>query len=686
MDKNGTSYQNIDTKEILSDIIIYMKYARYDDELKRREVWEEIVERVKNMHIKKFPQVKDDIEFSFKYVLEKKVVPSMRSLQFGGKAIEIAPNRIYNCSYLPVDDYRAFSEICFLLLSGNGVGFSVQTHHVEKLPKIIKPSKNSFKRYLIQDSIEGWADAVKVLIKSYFKGDNNIVFDYSSIRPAGTPIKTGGGKAPGPEPLKYGLEKIREILNNKKTGEKLQSFEVHDIVCHIANLVLSGGVRRSALISLFSYDDDAMFNLKSYFNVLKIEHLTQTTDIDIKSTSLLKVKLTIEEPGYGIREHILNLNGYDIEQIEKTKKIAWYHIHPQRSTSNNSVLLVRSMIKENEFYDIIKKINEGGFGEPGVYFTNDKDYGTNPCGEISLRPFSFCNLTEVNISDVENQEEFLNRIKAATIIGTLQASYTDFHYLRDVWKKNTEKDFLLGVSLTGIASNTYKKLNIKEGSEYAKKLNEEYSKKIGIKPAARVTTIKPSGTASLVLKCSSGIHPYYSPYYIRRIRMFKNEEIYKYLNSKMPKLLEDDFFSPSTSAVFYIPIKIDNSNASYRYEGIKDQLDRIKYFFENWIKPGHNKGPNYNNISATVYVKNEDWDYLSKWMWENKDKYNGISVLPYDESIYIQAPLEEITKEKYDEIIKEVSNIDLKNINELCDNTSFNEIVACGGGQCDLSV
>lgn len=678
--------KEVDSKEILSNIIVYMKYARYDENLKRREVWSEIVERVKNMHIENYPQMKEEIEFAFKYVLDKKVVPSMRSLQFGGKAINITPNRIYNCSYLPVDDYRAFSEICFLLLSGNGVGFSVQTHHIEKLPKIIKPSKNSFKRYLIQDSIEGWADAVKVLIKSYFKGDNNIIFDYSNIRPAGTPIKTGGGKAPGPEPLKYGLEKIREILDKKKSGERLESYEIHDIVCHIANLVLSGGVRRSALISLFSYGDEAMFNLKTYFPVLNIEYLNQTTDIDSKTPEKIKVKLTVNEPGYGIREHILELSGDEIAQIDKTKQLAWYYIHPQRSCSNNSVLLVRSMIKENEFYDIIKKINEGGFGEPGVYFTNDKDYGTNPCGEISLRPFSFCNLTEVNISDVETQDEFLNRIKAATIIGTLQATYTNFHYLRDIWKKNTEKDSLLGVSLTGIASNTYKKLDIKEGAEYAKELNKKYAEKLGINPAARVTTIKPSGTASLVLKCSSGIHPYYAPYYIRRVRMFKNEEIYKYLSLKMPNLLEDDFFNKSASAVFSIPIKIDNPNASYRYESIESQLERIKYFFENWIKPGHNKGPNYNNISATVYVKKEEWDYLAKWMWENKDKYNGISVLPYDDGTYIQAPLEEITKEKYDELIKEVDDIDLTQLNEYTDNTAFNEIVACGGGQCDIQM
>jgi ribonucleoside-diphosphate reductase alpha chain len=329
-------------------------------------------------------------------VYDKKILPSMRSLQFGGKPIEISPNRVYNCAYLPIDHVDAFSETMFLLLGGTGVGFSVQKHHVEALPDIKKPNPNRNRRYLISDSIEGWADAIKMLVESYFGIKSSTpVFDFSDIRQKGALLVTSGGKAPGPQPLKDCIHNIKKVLDAKSDGEKLSSIEVHDIVCHIADAVLAGGIRRAALISLFSADDNEMISCKSG---------------------------------------------------------NWWELNPQRGRANNSAVLLRHKITKEFFLDLWKRIELSGAGEPGIYLSNDKDWGTNPCCEIGLRPYQFCNLCEVNASDIESQEDFEIRVKGAAFIGTLQAGYTDFHYLRDVWKRTTEKDALIGVGMTGIGS------------------------------------------------------------------------------------------------------------------------------------------------------------------------------------------------------------------------------------------
>ena len=365
------------SNRILSDITVYMKYSRFIPELNRRETWEELVTRNKQMHQKKYPQLHDEIENVYKFVYDKKVLPSMRSLQFGGKPIEISPNRIYNCAYMPIDDWRAFGEVMFLLLGGTGVGYSVQKHHVEKLPEVRKPKAERERRFLVSDSIEGWADAIKALVKSYFTGGSSLRFDYSDIRPKGARLITSGGKAPGSEPLRICVEKLRGILDLKKDGDKLSPIEVHDMVCHIADAVLAGGIRRAALISLFSADDDDMVSCK-----------------------------------FG----------------------AWWELNPQRGRANNSAVLLRSKVTEEFFKGLWKKIELSNAGEPGIYFSNDKDWGTNPCCEIGLRPFQFCNLCEVNVSDVVDQQDLEDRVRAATFIGTLQATYTDFHYLRPIWQ------------------------------------------------------------------------------------------------------------------------------------------------------------------------------------------------------------------------------------------------------------
>tara|TARA_Y100001973_G_C5206530_1_gene341842 strand:- start:378 stop:2240 length:1863 start_codon:yes stop_codon:yes gene_type:complete len=614
------------SSKILSDISVFMKYAKYRDDLGRRETWEELVTRNKEMHLKKFPFMKEDIEEAYKYVYDKKILPSMRSLQFGGKPIEISPNRVYNCGFIPVDDYRAFNEILFLLLGGTGIGFSVQKHHVEKLPEIRKPRLDRKRRFLIGDSIEGWADAVKVLMRSYFEGTSTIEFDFSDIRAKGAKLVTSGGKAPGPEPLKICIRQIKSILNEKEEGSQLEPIEVHDIVCHIADAVLAGGIRRAALISLFSADDDEMIACKAG---------------------------------------------------------NWWEKNPQRARANNSATLVRHRVEKEFFMELWDRIEHSNSGEPGVYFTNDKDWGTNPCCEIGLRPFQFCNLCEVNVSNVESQEDLNKRVQAAALVGTLQASYTDFHYLRPVWQRTTEREALLGIGLTGIGSGLAQKLDMKEASKFAKEENERVAVLLGINPASRVTTIKPSGTSSLVLGCSSGIHAWHNDYYIRRIRVGKNEDIYHYLSINHPELVEDEYFRPHDTAVISIPQKAPEGSI-LRHETAMDLLKRVKWFSKNWIKPGHKKGNNTHNISATISIKEGEWEKVGEWMWENRKFYNGLSVLPYNGGAYKQAPFEDCDKLEYERMMSSLQEVDLTKIIEIDDNTNLSGEIACAGGACEV--
>ena len=613
------------SQKILSDIVVYNKYAKYVPKLKRRETWEELVTRNKKMHQTKFPDLKDEIEDTYKLVYDKKVLPSMRSLQFAGKPIAINNSRIFNCSFLPIDDWRAFSEVMFLLLSGCGVGYSVQNHHIEKLPEIRIPKKT--RRFLVGDSIEGWADAVKVLMKSYFGISNSKpVFDFRDIRPKGAELITVGGKAPGPEPLKECLFKIQKVLDRKEDGEPLKPLEAHDIICHIADAVLSGGIRRAALISLFDLHDNEMLMCK-----------------------------------HG----------------------SWWELNPQRGRANNSAVVIRSKVKKKDFFGLWNKIVASNSGEPGIYFSNDKDWGTNPCCEIALRPFQFCNLTEINVSNIESQEDLNKRVKAGAFLGTLQASYTDFHYLRDIWQRTTEKDALVGVGMTGIASGKILKYNLKEAAKEARKVNETISEILGINKAARVTTVKPSGTSSLVLGTSSGIHAWHNDYYIRRMRLGKNEALYQYLLRNHPELVEDDFFKPGLQAIISVPQK-SPKGAIYRTENAMDLLERTKKFNLEWVKQGQRKGANTNNVSATISVKQDEWDKVGEWMWEYKETFNGLAVLPYDNGSYTQAPFEDITKEKFLEMEQHLTNIDLKKVIETSDETNLQEQAACAGGTCEV--
>ncbi len=617
--------ENMDiSQKILSDVTVFNKYAKFVPEASRRETWEEIVDRNMAMHIRKYPQMKQEIKDAYKYVYNRQILPSMRSLQFGGRPIELSNNRMFNCAYSPANHPAIFSETMFNLLGGSGVGFSVQNRHVSKLPSIVGTSDKQ-RRFLVGDSIEGWADAVKVLIKAYTLGKSDPQFDFRDIRPKGARLITSGGKAPGADPLRICLDKLRSVLNDA-IGRKLKPIEVHDMICHIADAVLSGGIRRAALISLFDKDDMDMLSAKAG---------------------------------------------------------AWWELNPQRGRANNSAVLHRDETTKEEWDAIWKKVEESGSGEPGVFWTNDYDMGSNPCCEIALNPNQYCNLTEVNVSDVSTQEELNARVKAATLIGTLQAGYTDFHYLRNVWKEQTEKEALLGISMTGIGSGTVLPLNLKEAAEITKQENDRVANLIGINSSARITTVKPAGTTSLVVGSSSGIHAWHNDYYIRRMRVGKNEPLYSYMVDNFPALIEDCHFKPHLEAVMSFPQKAPEGSM-LRTESYKDLLERVRRWNLEWIGNGHNYGNNKHNVSCTISLKPEEFFECGEWMWENREDYTGISVLPYDNGTYIQAPFTDCTKEEFEELYQHLAAIDLTKVEEHDDNTELKEQAACAGNACEI--
>ena len=511
------------------------------------------------------------------------------------------------------------------ILGGTGFGYSVQKHHVEQLPTVHKPLKK--RRFLIGDSIEGWADAVKALFQAYMNGKPFPVFDFRDIRVKGARLVTSGGKAPGPEPLKECLFNIQKILDRKEHETKLTTLECHDIMCYIADAVLAGGIRRAAMIALFSFDDEEMLTCK-----------------------------------------------YQSE----------YELNPQRARANNSVVILRHRIKEKEFKKLWEKIKASNAGEPGIFFTNNKEMGINPCSEISLRSAQMCNLTEINASDVEDQKDLNERAKVAAFIGTLQASYTEFHYLREIWQKNCEKDALLGVSMTGICSGNVLKLNLEEAALIVVEENKRVAKLIGINPAVRTTCLKPAGTTSLVCGSSSGIHEWHADWYIRRMKLGKNEPLYKYLLTICPDLIEDDVLKPKAQGVLSVPQKAPEGAITRANSDPIKLLERVKKFSDEWIVPGHISGDNRHNVSVTVSVKDDEYDKVREWLWKNRETYTGITIMPFDCGHYTQTPFEECTEEEYNKMLKKVKDIDLTQVTEDDDNTKLSDQAACSGGACEV--
>ena len=613
------------SQKVLSDIVVFQKYAKYIPEISRRETWEEICQRNMAMHIRKYPAMKEEIKSVYKeFVIPRKVLPSMRSMQFGGEPIEVSNSRIFNCAFSGVDNTDVFPETMFNLLSGSGVGYSLVSEHIGKLP-YVKGTTSKTRRFLIGDSISGWADAIKVLFKAHFYGKSNPIFDYRDIRPKGARLITSGGKAPGPEPLRICIEKIRGILEGAR-GRRLKSIEIHDCKCHISDAVLSGGIRRAATIALFEIDDLDMLYCK-------------TGD--------------------------------------------WWELNPQRGRANNSVLLNRNTVTKEQWDKVWEVVRNSGSGEPGFVWTEDMTNGTNPCGEIGLKSKQYCNLTEVNVSDVSCQEELNRRVRAASFIGTLQAGYTDFHYLSDDWKDNTEEESLIGVGMTGIASGGVMSLDLTEAANAVVEENKRVSSMIGINTAARCTTIKPSGSTSCVVGSSSGIHSWHSEYYIRRVRVGKAEPLYQYLIDNIPELVEDCVFKPHIEAVLSIPQKAPDG-AITRSESVIDLLTRVKKFNNEWVRPGHISGIPTHNVSCTISVKDDEWDMVGEWMWENRNNYTGISVLPFSDHTYKQAPFEDCDKETFDRMFALLKDIDLSRVIEKDDNTELMENVACAGGACEM--
>jgi ribonucleoside-triphosphate reductase len=615
-------------KNALSDISVWNKYAKFLPDKGRRENYEEIVTRNKEMHQRKYPQLAEQIEEVYReYVSTKRVLPSMRSLQFGGRPIELAHNRIFNCAYMPAEDYHFFPELMFLLLGGTGMGYSVQSHHVNKLPPVKEPKSRGYHKFQVQDSIVGWADAIKVVSKAFLVGGSLPAFDYRDIREKGSELVTTGGQAPGPEPLKACVDNLVNLFSGA-VGRHLRPIEVHDAACIIADAVLAGGIRRAAMISLFDVLDEEMIECKSG---------------------------------------------------------NWWETHPYRARSNNSAVLIRGEVSCDQFVRLMGRVEASGCGEPGVYWNNNRDWGTNPCCEIALEPYQMCNLTEINASLIKGQEDYNGASSAAAFIGTLQAGYTDFHYLNPKWRETCERGALLGVSMTGIASRTVTELDMKQAANVAKETNRYVAEAIGINPAERITTVKPAGTTSLVLGCSSGIHAWHNDYYIRRMRAGKDEELAQYMMRVAPALVEQDVMVPH-QVVLSFPQKAPDG-ACVRTESIFNLLERVKRVSQEWVDAGHREGANRHNVSCTISVKDNEWEELTNWMWINREHYNGISVLPYfGAEAYPQLPFEDCTKEVYESMLVHLEAINIDEVFEK-DGKAINLAgeLACAGGFCELA-
>lgn len=927
---------------LLSEITAFRTYSKYLKYHSRRETLDETINRSMSMHLDRFPRISKDIVKAFQRVHDRKVVGSMRGMQFAGDAILKNNARIFNCSYAPIEDVRVFSEGLFLLLSGVGFGYSVQKHHINKLPKVKVPREEGI--YIIHDSIQGWAEALNVLLEAYFNAKIRPHFDYSLIRLKGSYLVTTGAKAPGPDALRAMLTAVEAKLK-LAIGRQLRSLEVHDIMCLVSEAVLAGGIRRAALISLFDADDQEMLLCKSgnwwekhpyrarannsanlhrkrtskkqFMEIFEICERSGAGEPGIKWTNDDDLNLGSNPCVSGDTE-ILTDDGYKRidELVDQRTTIwngfEWSEVIPKITGKNQDMLTVsfsdgrsltctkyhkfhistdyfgnssiieakdlepgmklikhkfpiiehgptlkhaytqgfvsaegmelnttlyvyppkdmclsrlegvksikeepnnkrkRLVLKETPVskkmvpikYDLKSKLEwlaglfdgdgtelkEGGlqlvsvnriflkelqtllstvgvqskilFGmaarrifmpdgrggqkeydcqesyrvcigakqmqllkslglkcermsfdktpqrdasqfvtvvdatesgvEEIVYCFNEpkKHMGifngilTGQCNEISLKPYQFCNLTSISQTGIKDTRDFMNRVYAATLIGTLQASYTDFHYLSDRWKNVTEEEALLGVSFTGIADGAgLSAEDLQAGATFALEVNEKYANKIGTNLSARTTTVKPEGSSSCVLASSSGIHARHAEYYIRRIRMNKDDALTNYLRATIPDLVEDDKFS-SNGSVVSLPQESPKGSIIRHNETAMTLFNRTMLYNKHWIEPGHRSGVDKHNVSVTISAKENEWTEIGKAMWDNKDQYGGISLLPFDTGTYVQAPFEDCTKEQYEQMMSKVKEIDLTQVREEEDNTTRAEQLACASGFC----
>lgn len=626
-----------------SEIIHLSRYARYLDDKGRRETWEETVNRFVNHMIKVQPALQEDDVHNeiYQAIYNLEVMPSMRLLMTSGDAVEKDNICAYNCAYVAINNKRAFSETLYILLNGTGVGFSCERQEIAKLPPVPNELVSSGDIIVVADSKRGWAVAYKKLLSSLWEGDLPS-FDFSKVRPAGSRLKTFGGRASGPQPL-LNLFLFTIDIFKKAAGRKLTSIEVHDIICMIAEIVVVGGVRRSALISLSNLTD---------------------------------------------------------RRMREAKMGEWWRDDKQRALANNSVCYTEKPDVETfmeEWLSLIKsKSGERGIfnrvaaqSQAAKWERRDRNlsYGCNPCSEIILRDKQFCNLTEVVVRAEDTVHSLRRKIRVATIIGTYQSTLTDFQFLSEEWKKNTEEERLLGVSLTGIMDhpvlNGSENLVREDGKgvyqlgqilselrDYAREVNEEFAKQLGIPASVAITCTKPSGTVSQLVDSASGIHARHNPYYIRRIRMDKKDPIYHFLKDK-GLWVEDDVRVPDSTAVFAFPMKAPEGAICRNDMTAIEQLNLWLIYQRHWCE---------HKPSVTISVKDSEWPEVGAWVWKHFDEVSGISFLPFSDHTYQQAPYEDITKEQYEELVnKYPQTVDWSELRETTDNTEGSQTLACVG-------
>ena len=611
------------------------RYAKYFDG-KGREAWPETVDRYIDNVIgdKVDTDTKDEIMFA---ILNLEIMPSMRAMMTAGIALDRDNTAGYNCSYLPVDDPKSFDEAMFILLCGTGVGFSVERQFISKLPEIPKLFESDT-TIVVKDSKEGWAKAFRQLLVLLWAGEIPL-WDVSRVRPAGARLKTFGGRASGPAPL-VDLFNFTVKMFREAEGRKLSSIECHDLMCKIGEIVVVGGVRRSAMISLSNLSDDRMRHAKSG---------------------------------------------------------NWWDNEPQRALANNSVAYTEkpdSLSFMREWMALV----ESGSGERGIFNReaskrqaakngrrdSDFDFGTNPCSEIILRPYQFCNLTEVVVRATDTVDDLARKVRLATILGTIQSTYTKFPYLRKVWTTNTEEERLLGVSLTGIMDNpvmTTKNKGLDKTLENLRNVavvtNAEWSDRLGIPQSAAITCVKPSGTVSQLVDSASGIHARHSPYYVRTVRGDNKDPLTTFMKDQgIPS--EPDVFKPDQTTVFSFPVKAPNKAVVTSDLSAVDQLNMWLMYQRNWCE---------HKPSVTINVKKDEWFEVGTFVYEHFDEMSGVSFLPYNEHTYQQAPYQEINKEEYKNILVTMpKTIDWSRLSEYEkeDTTTSSQTMACTGDVCEV--
>jgi ribonucleoside-diphosphate reductase alpha chain len=619
------------------EYIAASRYARYIDDKSRRETWEETVQRFIDYIFERTPAIAEDKETKeelFNAILNHELMPSMRALMTAGKSADRDNTCIYNCSYLPVDDPKSFDEAMFILLCGTGVGFSVESQYINQLPEVPEKMFDSEHTIAVHDSKEGWAKSLRLLLAHLYSGEIPR-WDISKVRPAGARLKTFGGRASGPEPL-VDLFAFTVAMFKHAKGRKLNSLECHDLMCKIGEVVVVGGVRRSAMISLSDLND---------------------------------------------------------ERIRHAKTGPWWETAPHRALANNSAVYNETPTVGKFMEEWVSLYNSHS-GERGIFNREaakktvakyghrdvDYDFGTNPCSEIILRPYQFCNLTEAVIRHDDTKESLLRKVRLATILGTIQSSFTKFPYLRKVWQRNTEEERLLGVSFTGIYDN---KLTCTQGEELnviltqlremARATNKQWAERLGIPTSAAITCVKPSGTVSQLVDSASGIHPRHAKYYIRRVRGDKKDPLSQFLIQQgIPN--EECVYKPTQTVVFSFPQKAPDGLT-------RDDVTPIKHL-ELWLT--YQRFWCEHKPSVTISVEEKDWPSVGAWTWENFSEISGVSYLPYDGGTYRQAPYEECTEKQYNELKTKIPTINWSELKEETDNVEGAQMLACSAGSCEV--